>query len=94
MNESEFDKAKIIKALEEKGATNPCPRCGRQKFAVIDGYFLQSIQKNLKGFSIGGPAVPSIVAACANCGFISQHAIGALLQPSAKKDEAKENAQE
>jgi hypothetical protein len=85
------EKQKIIKILEDKGATNPCPRCGENNFAIIDGYFNQTLQEEIVGdIVLGGPAIPSIVTACTNCGFISQHALGALgLLPSSKKGDKK-----
>lgn len=74
----EDEKQRIIQALEERGAKLPCPRCGNQQFTLIDGYFNQTIQTELKGIVIGGPSVPSIVVACTRCGYLSQHALGAL----------------
>jgi predicted nucleic-acid-binding Zn-ribbon protein len=74
----EDEKQKIIQALEERGAKLPCPRCGNQQFTLVDGYFNQTIQTELKGMVIGGPSVPSIVVVCTRCGYMSQHALGAL----------------
>ncbi|MCK4653444.1 MAG: hypothetical protein KAU01_03270 [Candidatus Cloacimonetes bacterium] len=74
----EEQKQRIIKALEERGAKLPCPRCGNQRFSLLNGYFNQTIQTELKGISIGGPSVPSIVLACTKCGYLSQHALGTL----------------
>lgn len=71
-------KKEIVKALEERGAKLPCPRCGNQSFTLLEGYFNQPIQSELKGMVIGGPTIPSIVIACSRCGFLSQHALGAL----------------
>lgn len=71
-------KEDIIKALKERGVKLPCPRCGNQKFTLLDGYFNQTIQTELKGIVIGGPSVPTIVVACTRCGYLSQHALGAL----------------
>jgi len=71
-------KQEIIKALENKGARLPCPRCGNQSFTLLDGYFNQTIQTNLVGIVLGGPSIPSVVIACSRCGFLSQHALGAL----------------
>lgn len=75
---TEDEKQKIIKALEDRGAKFPCPRCGNQQFTLMDGYFNQTIQTNLKGMVIGGPSVPSVVVVCTRCGYMSQHALGAL----------------
>lgn len=75
---SEERKKEIVKALEDRGAKLPCPRCGNQQFTLLDGYFNQSIQTELKGMVLGGPSIPSVVIACNRCGFLSQHALGAL----------------
>jgi len=75
---SERDKQEIIKALEERGATRPCPRCGNNNFTLLDGYFNQTIQTELKGMVLGGPSVPSVVVACNRCGYLSQHVMGVL----------------
>lgn len=76
---SQEQKQKIIKALEERGARLPCPRCGNNNFTLLDGYFNQTIQTTLKGsMVIGGPSVPSVVTACNRCGYLSQHALGTL----------------
>ena len=71
-------KQRIIKALEDRGAKLPCPRCGNNSFVLLDGYFNQTMQSELKGIVIGGPSVPSVVVACNRCGYLSQHALGAL----------------
>ena len=75
---SEQDKKKIIKAMQDRGATKPCPRCGNGNFTLLDGYFNQTIQMELTGMVIGGPSVPSAVIACSRCGYLSQHALGVL----------------
>jgi predicted RNA-binding Zn-ribbon protein involved in translation (DUF1610 family) len=71
-------KKEIIKALDEHGAKLPCPRCGNQSFTLLDGYFNQTIQIDLKGMVLGGPSIPSVVVACKKCGYLSQHALGVL----------------
>lgn len=84
------EKEKIIKTLENKLAKLPCPRCNNQQFSLVDGYFSQPIQENLGGIVLGGPSIPSVVVVCNKCGFISQHALGALgllpLQSEEQKD--------
>lgn len=80
----------IIKKLNEKGANLPCPRCGHKKFTLIDGYFNHTLQDNLSGLVIGGKSIPSAVIGCVNCGFLAQHALGALgLLPEEAKEGAK-----
>ncbi len=75
---SQEQKDKIIRALESRGAKQPCPRCGNNNFTLVDGYFNQPIQTELAGLVIGGPSIPSIVVVCTRCGFMSQHALGVL----------------
>ena len=89
------DKEKIVKALEERFAKHPCPRCLNQQFTLADGYFNQPLQNDLTGgLVIGGPSIPSVVVVCTRCGFISQHALGALgLLPPQKKPDEKKNDQ-
>jgi len=75
---SDEQKNQISKALAERGANQPCPRCGNKSFKILDGYFVQSIQTDFKGTAIGGLSVPSIIEICKNCGFLSQHALSFL----------------
>jgi hypothetical protein len=83
---SKEQKQKIVQKLVEKGATLPCPRCGRNHFTLIDGYLAHPLQDELGGLVLGGPTLPSIVVICTNCGFMSQHALGVLgLLPEEKK---------
>lgn len=85
---SEEQKRKIIRRLFEVGARAPCPRCGKQSFTVPDGYFNQAIQMQMGGIVLGGPTMPSIVVVCTQCGFMSQHALGALgMLPKEGEDE-------
>ncbi len=75
---TEAQKKKIVKALEDRGATQPCPRCSNNDFTLLDGYFNQTIQTELKGMVLGGQSIPSVVIVCTRCGYLSQHAIGVL----------------
>ncbi len=79
-------KEDIANILQERGATLPCPRCGRNEFFVSDGYFVQSVQIELTGTVLGGSSIPSIVIVCKNCGYLSQHALGRLGLLPKKKD--------
>jgi hypothetical protein len=69
---------KIIKALADRGAKLPCPRCGNDAFTLLDGHFNQIIQDEPKGIVLGGRTIPSIIIACKRCGYLSQHALGVL----------------
>ena len=75
---SDTQKRKIVEALQKRGARLPCPRCGNQNFTLLDGYFNQPVQTELGGLVLGGPSVPSVVVICTRCGFMAQHALGAL----------------
>jgi ribosomal protein L37E len=75
---NEVRKDGIIKALTDRGANLPCPRCGNNTFTLLDGYFNQVIQEDPKGIVLGGRTIPSAVIACNRCGYLSQHALGTL----------------
>jgi hypothetical protein len=70
----------IVTALKARGVKLPCPRCDNESFTLLEGYFVQPIQTETKDIFVGGPTltVPSVVSVCNQCGFISQHALGAL----------------
>ena len=68
----------IIETLKKKGAPRACPMCGTNKWAIGEGYFSNSLQRDVSSVSLGGVGIPSIPVICSNCGFISQHALGAL----------------
>ena len=67
----------LIKRLEEKGAKLACSRCGALKFELV-GESIISIQDDPNMIVIGGLSLPVVLVACANCGNISQHALGIL----------------
>ena len=68
----------IMKALEEREAKLPCPRCANRSFTLVDGYFNHFIQQELSGVSIGGPSIPTAVVVCNKCGWLAEHALGVL----------------
>lgn len=85
---SQKQKEEIVEALVEKGAQLPCPRCGNTQFSLLDGFYNQPIQPELGSIMLGGPSIPSVVTVCTRCGFMSQHALGALgLLPREKRNE-------
>lgn len=67
----------IIQALNGKGVNKPCPRCGNPRFNVIAETSIP-INDDPTVIRVGGPVVPTVIVACANCGFVTQHALGAL----------------
>lgn len=74
---SEDEKRKIVEALGQKVPQLKCPMCTHNKFSLAEGYFNNFIQ-DLKNISLGGPSIPTAAIICENCGFVSQHALGAL----------------
>ncbi len=78
MNFSDEQKEEFKKALLERKATKPCPRCGNVNFILVDGYFSLSIQRDLKRTVLGGMNMPVVAVVCDRCGFLSQHALGVL----------------
>jgi hypothetical protein len=83
-------KEEIIKSLVERGATQPCPRCGNNKFTVVEGFFANPIQKDLKNLVLGGESIPTVVTACTKCGYVALHAMGVLGLLGSIDREAKE----
>lgn len=69
----------ILAALQKAHANEPCPRCGNTEFVLLDGYTTVTTNQGVTPtFIIGGPTIPAVVTVCKRCGFIAQHAIGAL----------------
>jgi hypothetical protein len=88
---SEEQKQEIIDRLTERGVPKQCPMCATNKWVLGDGYVTQPLQGNLKGYNIGGAAIPAIPVICTNCGFISMHALGVLkLMPNVDEGTAKD----
>jgi len=69
---------KIVQALQDRDAMLPCPRCGNQRFTLVEGYLSHYIQKEPSSIVIGGPSIPTVAVVCTRCGFVSQHALGVL----------------
>jgi hypothetical protein len=70
---------KYEELLKSKGADLPCPRCNNSKFALIEGYLDNRILKTATTM-FSTSTVPSIVIVCCNCGYLSQHAYGVLVE--------------
>lgn len=76
------------KALQNAGVRSDCPMCGKNQWVLADGYFNHHIQNQVTGgLVLGGPIIPAAAIICGNCGFISQHALGALgLLPKSEEE--------
>jgi ribosomal protein L37E len=68
----------IAAALNERGVSRPCPRCGNATFQVETGIIAHPVQSDLQTLTIGGVSIPVAVTSCRRCGFISEHALGQL----------------
>ena len=44
-----LDRQKVAAALQARGVRLPCPRCGNNKFTVLDGYAQYMIQPEITG---------------------------------------------
>ena len=73
-------RTELIQKLNDKGAKLPCPRCGNEDFAVLDGYSTPNIVAEYSQFQLAGRTLPSVITVCSNCGFVALHALGALEQ--------------
>jgi len=71
-------KEKIKIELLKKLPSLICPMCQGRGFTMADGYFLNSMQEDLTSIDLGEKAIPTIGVICKSCGFVSQHALGAL----------------
>lgn len=72
------ERQQIVKRLNERNVKANCPMCGSKSFSLLDGIFHNNIQKDVQNASLGGAFIPTVAIFCTNCGFISQHALGAL----------------
>ena len=80
---------KILAALHEANVSEPCPRCANTQFVLLDGYANIMTSPGVPTrFIVSGPAIPTILTVCQRCGYIAQHAIGALglLNPEEESD--------
>ena len=81
---SQEEKLKAINKLNEIIPKMSCPMCRTPNFVLADGYFNNTLQSQFNGLAIGGTSIPTVAIICENCGFVSQHALGAIgLLPTA-----------
>lgn len=79
----------IARALSDRGADMPCPRCGNTRFVLVNGFLADSVQTTLLGVVIGGEHVRSVAVVCDRCGYLSQHALAVLDVPSLRPERAR-----
>ena len=75
MEKSRIDE--YVQAIQSKGVDAPCPRCNNTRFDIL-GESTLPIQENPNVVQVGGPSIPVVIIACAQCGFITLHAQGVL----------------
>ena len=89
-----LDQKLLLQRLKERGATQPCHRCGGKELSVVNKYSQLSVRDEYSPSSlfIGGPSIPVVLVACAKCGAITAHALGALdmLPKQEEKSDGKE----
>lgn len=73
----------VLRALNERADT-PCPRCRHPNFILVDLYGSVPLATKPDQFLLGGRHLPVVVTACANCGFISMHALTILMASPTK----------
>ena len=67
----------IIETLNKKGVNKPCPRCGHPHFSVVAEAEI-TVVEDTRWRAAVPQALPIVVVACSNCGFVSQHALGPI----------------
>jgi hypothetical protein len=67
----------IVKRIGEKGVNRPCPRCGADKFTLVDGFAVFGRVDELQDEGVRN-LVPSVCVACNRCGYLTFHALGPL----------------
>ncbi len=79
---SSEEKSKIIETLTNRGVNRPCPRCNKKDFSLLDGYFNHPLLT--EAMLPTGSSAPSLITLCVNCGYMSHHALGILVNPTSK----------
>ena len=76
MNEARSQE--IIDALKAKGSNLACPRCEFTEFDAVAESYLPI--EGTGSFFSSPDKIPIVITACRRCGFLSQHALGRLLE--------------
>ncbi|CAN5327753.1 hypothetical protein BH09PSE2_BH09PSE2_23310 [soil metagenome] len=61
----------------KRGIKKPCPRCAGNQFD-LQGYGFKRFSETAGDMDLVGPAFPTFIAVCTNCGFIAEHAAHTL----------------
>ena len=49
-------------------AVGTCPLCGYRTWSLQDGFVIPILQESAASLDLTGPAIPSVVITCGNCG--------------------------
>ena len=74
---TERQKKELTSTLQTK-IHGECPMCRQRQWTLADEVVGAVSAALSGGLGLGGPYVPMIQLVCANCGFVSHHAVGAL----------------
>ena len=75
---TEEKKKKIANALATRIEKLFCPICHHQKYTLLDGYFIDSIQEDYREMRLDSKRLPSIILVCNNCGHLDSFSLGVL----------------
>lgn len=75
---TESRKIQIIQELSKRTGRISCPICHHEQFTIVDGYFVDTVQDELKNLQLGGRTLPSVMIVCNKCGYIARFALGVL----------------
>ena len=67
---------RIVEALKARGVDKPCPRCGHLHFGVVAETTIITTEPGRQ--ILTDLVVPTVIVACNHCGYVTQHALGAL----------------
>ncbi len=67
----------IAAKLKIKGVKEPCPRCKHSTFGIQGESAIVLEERNRRDSSTV-EAIPVMVLACNNCGYITEHALGTI----------------
>lgn len=73
-----FSEPNFRKAIMEKCPhPNPCPFCGRTKYAPLDKFTMVQVQHQGTDIQFG-ESIPAAILVCSNCGHIDLFAMNPL----------------
>jgi hypothetical protein len=66
---AKIDSQKVIRHLQEKWGSRPCPMCSKGPWGVQDSMF-QLMEFSEGALTLGGPLIPVVPVVCKNCGYL------------------------